>query len=371
VKDPCSVAFVANILVLEPWYRGSHRKWLDGWRSTSKHQINIIEGPDTGWRRSLLISPAHFAEAIAESSAPIDALVASTPIDLATVMGLLDPGISRPPTLLYMHESQIGYPPGPKGGRAHGGIINDWRSIFAADRVAVATRFHEGVLMKQMPPFVEQLIEGAGAKLENKLSKIELLPVGIDTSRLAPTTVTGPLKVMWNHRWSYDKGPGEFAHALSVLAGEGHEFDVYALGEVERSGRRAYERLLNQLNDRVILCGYQEEDAYLRALCQSDLVVSSAQHDFFGLAVAEAIAAGARPLLPQRLAYPEIVPEALRAVLLYETGLIEALRSVLTTPRELLHQHRSTTMAHVSAFNWSKLAPKYDDLIDDMIAARS
>jgi glycosyltransferase involved in cell wall biosynthesis len=224
--------------------------------------------------------------------------------------------------------------------------------------------------MKQMPPFVEQLIEGAGAKLESKLSNIELLPVGIDTSRLAPTTVTGPLKVMWNHRWSYDKGPGEFAHALSVLAGEGHEFDVYALGEVERSGRRAYERLLNQLNDRVILCGYQEEDAYLGALCRSDLVVSSAQHDFFGLAVAEAIAAGARPLLPQRLAYPEIVPEALQATLLYETGLIEALRSVLTTPRQLLHQHRSTTMAHVAAFSWSKLAPKYDDLIDDMIAAR-
>ena len=114
VKDPCSVAFVANILVLEPWYRGSHRKWLDGWRSTSKHQINIIEGPDTGWRRSLLISPARFAEAIAESPAPIDALVASTPIDLATVMGLLDPGISRPPTLLYM-KAKLAIPPDLKG----------------------------------------------------------------------------------------------------------------------------------------------------------------------------------------------------------------------------------------------------------------
>lgn len=371
MKDPCSVALVANILVLEPWYRGSHRKWLDGWRSTSRHQINIIEGPDAGWRRSLLISPARFAEAIAESSAQIDALVASTPIDLATVMGLLDPGIPRPPTLLYMHESQIGYPPGPKGGRAHGGIINDWRSISAADRVAVATRFHQSVLVKQMPPFVEELIEGAGSKLESMLSSIEILPIGIDTSRLAPTTITGPIRVMWNHRWSHDKGPGEFAHALSVLAGEGHKFGVYALGEVERSGRRAYEHLLNQLNDRVILSGYQEEDAYLRALCRSDLVVSSAQHDFFGLAVAEAIAAGARPLLPQRLSYPEIVPESLRPTLLYEAGLVEALRSVLTTSRQVLHQYRATTMAHVSAFEWSKLAPKYDGLIDDMVASRS
>jgi len=371
VKDPCSVAFVANILVLEPWYRGSHRKWLDGWRLASKHQINIVEGPDAGWRRSLLISPDRFAEAIVESSDHVDALVASTPIDLATVMGLLPSGIPRPPTLLYMHESQIGYPPGPKGGRANGGIVNDWRSILAADRVAVATSFHERVLVKKMPPFAEQLIEGAGSKLESKLSNVELLPIGIDTSRLAPVTVTGPITVMWNHRWSYDKGPGEFAHAVSVLAGEGHDFSVYALGEVERSGRQAYERLLNQLNDRVILCGYQQEDAYLHALCRSDVVVSSAQHDFFGLAVAEAIAAGARPLLPQRLAYPEIVPEALRGTLLYKAGLLEALRSVLATPRELVHQYRSATMAHVSAFDWSKLAPQYDGLIDDMVAARS
>jgi|TARA_B110000014_G_scaffold257477_1_gene242119 glycosyltransferase involved in cell wall biosynthesis len=337
----------------------------------SKHQINIVEGADTGWRRSLLISPDRFAEAIVESPDHVDALVASTPIDLATVLGLLPSGIPRPPTLLYMHESQIGYPPGPKGGRANGGIVNDWRSILVADRVAVATRFHESILVKKMPPFAEQLIEGAGSKLESKLSSVELLPIGIDTSRLAPVTVTGPIKIMWNHRWSYDKGPGEFAHAVSVLAGEGHDFSVYALGEVERSGQQAYERLLNQLSDRVVLRGYQQEDAYLHALCRSDLVVSSAQHDFFGLAVAEAIAAGARPLLPERLAYPEIVPETLQPTLLYKVGLLEALRSVLTTPRELVHQYRSATMAHVSAFDWSKLAPKYDDLIDDMVTAQS
>ncbi len=370
MKHPCSVALVANVLVLEPWYRGSHRKWLDGWRSTSQHQINVVQGPDTGWRRSLVTAPARFAEAITQSSVEIDALVASSPIDLATVMGLLDPKIQRPPTLLYLHESQVGYPPGPKGGRAYRGIINDWTSISTADRVAVATHFHAGVLTERMPPFVDELIQGAGPKLETLLLSIEVLPIGISTSDLEPSKVTGAIRVMWNHRWSYDKGPGEFVHALSVLASEGYEFEVYALGEVERSGRRAHERLLNQLKDRVILSGHQDEDSYLDALCRSDLVISSAQHDFFGVAVAEAVAAGARPLLPRRLAYPEMVPKSLRSTLLYDAGLLEALRPVIASSREGLHRYRSATMAHVATFEWSKLGPKYDSFIDELIASR-
>ena len=361
---------MANILVLEPWYRGSHRKWVEGWRSASRHEIKVAAGPDAGWRRSLVLGPSCFAEAITQSATEIDALVASSPIDLATVLGLLGPTISRPPTLLYMHESQIGYPPGPKGGQAQGAIINDWTAVSAADKVAVATHYHARVLIERMPPFVDELVPGAGKKLENLLSDIEILPVGIGTTDLRPCEPTGPLRVMWNHRWSFDKGPNEFVHALSVLASEGQEFGVYALGEVERSGRRARRRLLNQLKDRIVLHGHQQEGAYADALCQSDIVVSSSHHDFFGLAVTEAIAAGASPFLPNRLAYPEIVPESLHSTLLYEADLLEALRSVLSNSRQMLHQYRSATMAHVANFEWSKLAPKYDALVDDMIASR-
>ena len=361
---------MANILVLEPWYRGSHRTWLDGWREASRHQFNIVEGPDSGWRQSLATAPTHFAEVIAQNSTTPDALVASSPIDLATGAGLLGPKISRPPILLYMHESQIGYPPGPKGGRSQKGIINDWTAISTADKVVVATHFHAGLLMERMPPFVEGLLPGAGSKLECVLSKIEILPVGITMSGLRSRSATGPLRLLWNHRWAYDKDPNEFVHAMSILAGEGQAFQVYALGEVERSGQRAQSRLVNQLRERIILCGHQDRGAYESALCQSDLVVSTARQDFFGVAVAEAIAAGARPVLPNRLAYPEIVPKSLRSTLLYETNLIEALRSVLTRSRDALHQYQSATMAHVAGFEWANLAPTYDALIDDLIECR-
>jgi len=53
--------------------------------------------------------------------------------------------------------------------------------------------------------------------------------------------------------------------------------------------------------------GYQRDRTdYEAALCEADVFVSTAEHEFFGLSAVEAALAGAYPLLPERLAYPEI-----------------------------------------------------------------
>lgn len=371
MKDRCSFIYVAHILVLEPWYQGSHRSWVEGWRSHSRHTIDVVNGSDSGWRRSLVTAPTRFAEVINEPHQPIDALVASTPIDLATVLGLLDRSKRRPPTLLYMHESQIGYPPGPKGGQPYRAMINDWNAITSADCIAVASQFHADLLLERMPDFADGLVDGSGAKVKSILEKLHVLPVGVDSSGLHPMTIDGPVRVLWNHRWSLDKNPGEFVHAVTILAAEGYEFELYALGEVERSGKKAHGRLESNLADRVLLSGPQNDETYREVLSRSDLAISTAQHEFFGLAIAEAITAGARPVVPDRLAYPEIVPDRISSQFLYQGSLVEALRSTLAQPRDEIHRYRQETMEHISKFGWSTMAPKYDSLIDDMLAATS
>jgi len=40
-------------------------------------------------------------------------------------------------------------------------------------------------------------------------------------------------------------------------------------------------------------------------------VLSTARHEFFGIAVVEALLAGCLPWLPDRLSYPELLPPAL------------------------------------------------------------
>ena len=74
----------------------------------------------------------------------------------------------------------------------------------------------------------------------------------------------------------------------------------------------------------------------------------------------EAIAAGAVPLLPDRLSYPELLPEAFHAAVLYRDGeLIERLRIVLTDPaaaRARVAGLRET----MGRFDWSEMVARYD-----------
>ena len=119
------------------------------------------------------------------------------------------------------------------------------------------------------------------------------------------------------------------------------------------------------------MSGRQTYDIYRQVLCRSDVVISTAQHEFFGLAVAEAIAAGARPLLPDRLAYPEIVPDDLSSEFLYRGSLEDSLRSTLTQSRDDVHRYRQQTMEYVSKFSWRDVTPQYDSLIDEMLATTS
>ena len=55
--------------------------------------------------------------------------------------------------------------------------------------------------------------------------------------------------------------------------------------------------------------GYeQNRRRYWEHLAGADWVLSTAIHEFFGIAVVEALLAGCLPWLPQRLSYPELLP---------------------------------------------------------------
>ena len=76
--------------------------------------------------------------------------------------------------------------------------------------------------------------------------------------------------------------------------------------------------------DHIDRWGYQSSrKEYETALAESDIVVSTANHEFFGIGMLEAIAAGCFPLLPQRLSYPMIIQSLVedsgdREVFLYD-----------------------------------------------------
>ena len=131
---------------------------------------------------------------------------------------------------------------------------------------------------------------------------------------------------------------------------------------------REFTEACRLLGDRVVQVGYLPRLAYTELLGQADVVVSAARHEFFGIAVVEAIAAGAVPVLPRRLSYPELIAEQYETVVLYpDGGLPVRLREVLKNLGWWRSQVEGLAEA-MRRFDWSVLIDDYDTRLEHLAA---
>jgi hypothetical protein len=91
-------------------------------------------------------------------------------------------------------------------------------------------------------------------------------------------------------------------------------------------------------------------------------VVSTALHEFFGAAVIEACYCNCFPILPNRLSYPELIPEACHNDCLYDDfgGLLDRLRHAMLHAGEI---RAFSLQAHMARLDWIVMAPRYDQLL--------
>ncbi|MFQ5494732.1 MAG: glycosyltransferase, partial [Phycisphaerae bacterium] len=107
----------------------------------------------------------------------------------------------------------------------------------------------------------------------------------------------------------------------------GYAFDLVLLGEQFRTAPPVFADAWPRLTPHIVHAGFlPDRNAYLAMLPRCDLVVSTAIQENFGIGVIEAILAGCRPLLPKRLAYPEIVYDR-------DDDLFDRLRRILEATR--------------------------------------
>lgn len=366
------------IALLEPWYQGSHRAWADALVEASTHHIELIAHPVGPWRRVLRDGPMWFSARLEEAArelGPPAVILASSPIDLASVVGLSRATTSGAHILLFQHESQMLYPPGPKGGIAVGPGIVDWHTFVAADRIFVASRYHHREINERLAGFVSEHTDPSQVpEVREVLESLAVLPVGIDYAALAadrPSAQTPdqPCRIVWNHRWDHDKAPHRFVHALSVLHGEGAMFELVLLGDSSGSGSDIRALAEERLADHIVHSGAATRSDYVKLLQSGDVVVSTSDHDFFGVAAAEAIAAGCRPLLPDRLGYPELVPKSQAEHFLYrDDEFIDRLRRLTECSRRRLHAYREGLLTHISQFSWEHLIQQYDTILAEALA---
>jgi glycosyltransferase involved in cell wall biosynthesis len=171
--------------------------------------------------------------------------------------------------------------------------------------------------------------------------------------------------ILWNHRWEYDKNPEAFFSMLEQLAEMGVAFRVAIAGESFRNQPEEFLAARERFRERIIHFGYATKEQYQALLQRSDIVVSTAIHEFFGIAVVEAIYAGCAPLLPNRLAYPELIPDPLHETFLYRT-----LDDAVSRLREWLEGKLPDTVTlreHIARFDWRGMAQQYDTEMEELV----
>jgi glycosyltransferase involved in cell wall biosynthesis len=319
------------------------------------------------------------AARLLQAHPPPDAIIATDMVNLPAWLGLvrhqLPPTV---PVLYYMHENQLTYPtrPGNKPDLTYA-MIN-WLSQLAADHVAFNSRYHADNWFAELPDLLRHFPDYHHlTELDQVQAKSSVLPVGIDgrriqewltTARLMQAQPSLPPIVLWNQRWEYDKNPKAFFNCLYQLQEQGVAFRLAVAGEHFRKMPEEFTQAHKRLHNELIHWGYATAYTdYLALLHQADLVISTAIHEFFGISILEAIAAGTFPLLPNRLSYPDLIPTELHAACLYHDD--EELMVLSAQYLRLPHPAPAALRHHVlTHYDWPVVAAQYDATIDRLVA---
>jgi glycosyltransferase involved in cell wall biosynthesis len=346
-----------RILALEPYYGGSHRAFLDSLRQELPFAFDLRTLPARAWKWRMRMAAPCLARALREQPPECAAIFASTFLDVAAFRGLLSAPLAALPLFLYFHENQFAYPVQVEAERDVHFALTNLTSALAADRIAFNSRYNLESFLAGARELLARTEDMALPGWEAEVrSKAEVLfpPLNFAEIDAAPGTKgDGPPVVLWNHRWEHDKDPDFFFAALFALAEQGVEFRLIVLGQSFRSRPPVFAEAAERLAGRIVHFGYASERAeYCRLLRRADVVVSTARHEFYGMAVLEAVRAGCRPLVPDRLAYRELFPARFRY---QDAEFASRLRQCLTGGRLPEAEARELTRP----FSWPALKSRY------------
>ena len=356
-----------RILLIEPYYGGSHKHFLDGLSANIPADFSLLSLPPRKWKMRMQLAAPWFVKqirAMPSGNRCFDSVVFSTFIDVAVFKALvqkLEGWNTNCTCLTYFHENQFEYPGVlPKESNHQFTAIN-FTTALVSDGLAFNSAYNRSSFFGNCRSYIAN---AADIDLENVVDELEeksiVLYPGIDFKsqdgvRRKDTNSGIPL-IIWNHRWEHDKNPEEFFDALLLLKDRGVSFRLALLGQSFRKSPSCFREAQARLEERIIHFGYLEDrQEYYRMLAQGDVVVSTAHHEFFGISVIEAVRAGCVPVLPPRLSYPELFANH---YFYGDDSLADHLERVLLENRRLSIEQRELM---TNRFSWPALSTAYEN----------
>jgi glycosyltransferase involved in cell wall biosynthesis len=301
-----------HVLALEPFYGGSHQAFLDGWSANSCHNFTVLGLPPYKWKWRMRHSAVTFSHQLGTppyNDQAFEVLWCSDMLNLAEFLGLAPDRIRKLPRIVYFHENQLTYPVRVEQERDLHFAYSNFTTCLAADQVWFNSAFHQHEFTQALTHYLGRMPDFQSSDLvETIAAKATVQHPGIVDVPKMKKREPGPLRIVWNARWEHDKNPDDFFAAMRKLKSVEFPFELLVLGESFGNVPQIFATAREEFAEHILHWGYVDHiDQYRQLLTQGDIVVSTAQHEFFGIGIVEAMAAGATPMVPDRLSYPEVL----------------------------------------------------------------
>ncbi|MDG2047263.1 MAG: DUF3524 domain-containing protein [Halioglobus sp.] len=373
-----------NVLVLSAYAAQSHVHW---------QQSLQIMFAQWDWR-VLSLPPRHFSWrvrgnalfwSIAERGTleqSYDLIIATSMVDLATLRGLV-PRLTRVPTILYFHENQFEYPQDQQKHSLLEARMTSVYSALAADRIVFNSDYNRDTFLSGCSALMKKLPDRVPSGIARMLrERATVLPVPFESygnqrveawwPGASRRFIKRPLRLLWVGRFEHDKGGEGLLRILRRLESVSLDYELAMTGQQFRRSPAVFSKIRALFGHRLVQFGYVDGIKEYRALLQSaDVVLSTAIHEFQGLAVIEAVAQQCLPIVPDRLAYPEIYPARYR----YESCPDDPEReadAATSLIRTMAGQQlvRGAHYPDVSGFELGAMAPRYEQVFRQVAFAQ-
>jgi len=359
---------MARVLYLDPYHGPSHGALYGALSRASRHQVTLLTMPPRKWKWRMRGAALALEPRIRALGEPPELLVATDMLNLPELLGLLRDRLPpRLPVITYFHENQITYPLPSRDERDfHFGLVNIHTAL-ASDKVVFNSAFHRDEFLEAVPGLLRLMPDHRPEGVAERIrARSDVLPIPVEAGLDPPPAPPREREnlILWNHRWEDDKDPKTFFDAVRALDRRGTDFGLLVLGQSFSDVPACFAEARRDLAHRIVRWGFvPSRDAYLREVARCRVVVSTARHEFYGLAVREAVRLGCYPLLPRRVVYPEMVGG--RSEYLYDTDeeLAGRLEAVLgdreTAPDPAL-------CASIAGASLERIVTQWDDWFDRM-----
>ncbi|MBC8256739.1 MAG: DUF3524 domain-containing protein [Candidatus Marinimicrobia bacterium] len=357
-----------KILIVEPFFSGSHKVWAKGYAQSSQHEVEIISLPGRFWKWRMHGGAVTLAKRYHKLNFNPDLILATDMLNLPVFQSLVKP---KCPVAIYFHENQFTYPWSPDDEDLelqrdkHYGFIN-YSSALSADQVYYNSQFHLDSFFTGLEDFLRQFPDYREIQNMDKIrAKSSVLHLGMDLQKFDVFKIEKKEKflplILWNHRWEHDKNPEAFFDVLTQLSQKGIQFNLAVLGEEFKKELPCFTNAREQLQKHIVQFGYAESfEDYANWLWRADILPVTSNQDFFGGSIMEAVYCNTIPLLPNRLTYPELFNRKRNPHLFYE----EDEELLIKLEKLVMNYFKESTpfLKDISEqFDWTIMARVYDE----------